>query len=93
MTDKEHEELQASIKKMEEQNAELFEQLGISSHQLHHFINDPARFSTESKEEIEHQAHELELMLQRHIDETRASLKQQSASTDEKTGGHWILMK
>lgn len=100
MTDKEQlSEAQAHLKNIEEKNAKLFEELGLSSHQLHHFIHDPERFPVEAKEEIDRQSHELEMILHRKIEETKTSLRERSpfklsrSPLEEKSGGHWILMK
>jgi len=91
--DKELEALNARMHKMDKKQEKLFEALGISPHQLHHFMNDPERFATPSKERIEAQSRELEAILDRRIEETKKPADATLSPLDQNRGGHWVFIR
>jgi hypothetical protein len=87
-------EMNDRVKKMNQKQEKLFEELGLSEHQIHHFMNDPERLAPASKERIEAQSRELESFLDRLIEETQKPAKTQKPSPlNTKAGQHWISVR
>jgi hypothetical protein len=90
---KELQELDKKIEKMEKANKKLFEEVGISPHELHHLMNNKDNFSKTSWEALQKQQQELETILERRIDEAQAQIKRKPSPFEVKSGGHWIFVK
>ena len=86
-------ELREHIRKMEKENEELFETLGVSPHQVQNFLNDKSKFSADAFEFIQRERHALESILERRLDEVRDSSRKDNPPEPPKIGGHWILMR
>lgn len=85
--------LAARIEEIDQSSAKLFEEIGISPHQLHHFMMNPENFTKEAYQELATQDQALEEILERRIDTAQATIKRKPTPFDMKAGSHWILMK
>jgi len=86
-------ELRAYLKKMEKENDELFQKLGISHHQVQNHLNNKDNFSTEVYEFIQKERKALEEILDRRIEETNAAIAPDRPTEQEPIGGHWIFVR
>ncbi len=68
-------EINGHLADMKKGQEELFEKLGISPHQYHHFLNDPERCSPVIKERAEKLVSRLEEMIDKKIEEKKSSKK------------------
>ena len=86
-------ELRAYIKKMEQENDELYNSLGISHHQVQNHLNNKENFTKEVYDFIQRERAALEAVLDRRIEEAHASIKAESMPDDQPVGGHWIFVR
>lgn len=86
-------ELRQEIMRMEKESDELFEQLGISPHQLQDILSDSKRYSAPLFEYIQKERRALEELLDKKIEATCAPIKKSMAANAPPIGGHWIFVK
>lgn len=91
--DKEIEELEKQLKQMEEKSKKLFDKVGVTPHELHHMMNNKENFSKEAWDALQKQQQEIEMILERRIDEAQAKIKKKPSPFDVKSGGHWIFVR
>ncbi len=84
---------QLKIQNMEKKTSELFEELGLSSHQLHHYLNDPANFTPAAYKELQRYNLELETLLEQRIEQVKSTVKRKPSPRDMNVKGHWLFMR
>ena len=86
--------LRDQIKKMEQENTKIFEELGVSPHQLQELLSDKHNFSsTQVFDIIQKQRDVLVATLTRRIDEIRSPSKQLPNRHNIGARGHWIFVR
>lgn len=91
-SDEKMRELARHVERIEKENKEFFEKLGVSAHQIQEFLNDPTNFSKPVYEVIKRQRDVLLAALDRQIKE---SLPQKRSPGRLEVGakGHWIFLR
>ena len=92
-SDEKIKELARHVERMEKQNAEFFQQLGISSQQIQEFLSNPANFSKPIYEIIKRQRELLVAALDRKISEARPAIKATPNRLEVGARGHWIFVR
>ena len=91
--DKEIEEIEMQIAKMEKESNDFFEALRLSPHQIEDLLSEPKLYSKASFEYIQQQRYELEAALERRINKVNASLKRERSQENSDIKGHWIFVR
>jgi septation ring formation regulator EzrA len=86
-------ELRDHIERMEKQNKEIFEKLGIGEHQLESIMQNKDNFAPEVYDFIQRERQALETVLNRRLDEVRNSVKKENPAELPSVGGHWIFVR
>jgi uncharacterized membrane-anchored protein YhcB (DUF1043 family) len=87
------EKLRQEIIRMEKESAELFEQLGLSLHQIQDRLSDSSLYSASAFEYIQKERKALEQLLNDKIEAACAPIKKTIAGTPPAVGGHWIFVR
>ena len=93
--DEQLEQTRIRVEEMEKKTEALFQELGISPHQLHHYLNDPANFTPEAFQELQRYQQAQEEHIQRSIEAATAGMKKRrKLASHELTGSsHWIFIR
>src|SRR5690242_8842642 len=86
-------DLQDQVNKMEKENREFFEELGISPHQVEDILSDRKRYSKASYEYIQQQRQKLEEALENRIIKANSSIKREQSIENPPIKGHWIFVR
>ena len=84
-------ELREQINKMEKENAELYEELGLSPHQLQDLLTDQTRYNKPTYDYIQKERQALEALLDKRISDCRASSRKENPP--DTIRGHWIFVR
>ncbi len=86
-------QLGIQIKKMEQESASFFEEIGLPPHKLHEALNNPNLYSKSAFEYLQKQREHLENAINRRIEDVRASVKKDSTDGTGNVKGHWIFVR
>jgi len=67
--EKKFEDIEKCAQELNKQHEKFFNEIGISPHQLHHFLNDPERCPKELKEKLDANNIELKKLIDQKVDE------------------------
>ena len=87
------EELAQSIEKLERDSAKLYEELGVSPHQIQDYLSDPRNFSKSVYEIIQKQRELLIAALDRKLTAHKKHRKSIPNRLEVGAKGHWIFVR
>jgi hypothetical protein len=86
-------ELAQSIAKLEKESAKLYEELGVSPHQIQDFLSDPRNFSKSVYEIIQKQRELLIAALDRKLTDHKNHKRSTPNRLEVGAKGHWIFVR